>query len=129
MYHSEAVGVTVEFEVQVPEHARESAIDRLQSDVDIGIEKDFARPSRDSLAGADPFLRPNVCETEVEPFRAFKTAIGVFGDVPIQRLGGSIFAEPEAADQPSRVRKLDHRKLFENGMPSRSLVDRRHEHL
>jgi hypothetical protein len=109
MDYPKAIRITVEFKVEITQHSHESAVDAFEANVDIRVEEYFAGAWRNSLAGADPFFRAGVGETEMEPDGTWKPSIRLGGDIPLQRLRESILAELEAADQSSGVRKFDHR--------------------
>jgi hypothetical protein len=89
MHHPQAIRIVVKLIMKITEDPRESPLDRFHADMRIGIKEDLARSSRNTLAGTDPFLGPNVPEAEVEPHRAFKCPTRVLVSSQFSASGGA----------------------------------------
>ena len=108
--YAEAIRVSVEFEMQVPENPCKAALYSFEADMQIGIKENLPRARRDSFGRTDPFFGADVGEAEMEPDGFIKVSIWFAGEVPIERFGGPVLVELETADQSSRVGKFNHRK-------------------
>ena len=116
--YAEAIGVSVELEMQVPENPCKAALYSFEADMQIGIEENLPRARRDSFVGTDPFFGADIGEAEMEPDGFIKPSIRFAGEIPIQRFGGPVLVELKAADQSSRVGKFNHRKKSAISMAS-----------
>ena len=80
--YAEAIRISVELEMQIPENPCKAALYSFEADMQIGIEQNLPRAHRDSFGRTDPFFGSDVGKAEMEPDGFIKLPIRFAGDVP-----------------------------------------------
>jgi len=79
--YAEAIRISVELEMQIPENPCKAALYSFEADMQIGIEQNLPRAHRDSFGRTDPFFGSDVGKAEMEPDGFIKLPIRFAGDV------------------------------------------------
>ena len=96
--YAEAIRVSVELEMQVPENPCKAALYSFEADMQIGIEENRPRAGGDSFGRTNPFFGADIGEAEMEPDGFIKPSIRFAGEIPIERFGGPVLVKLKTAD-------------------------------